>query len=89
MENVTLAMSCENDEESVQPRRPLNWLECKKAVKARLIAVPNEREKLTEELENCLAEPYEAEDSNPYMWWVSNHQASYISEFCAGCKIIP
>jgi hypothetical protein len=65
MENVTLAMSCENDEESVQPSRPLNWLECKKAenYKARLIAMPSEREKLTEELDKFLAVPSEAEYS--------------------------
>jgi hypothetical protein len=63
MENVTLAMSCENDEGSVQPSRPLNWLECRKAEKARLIAIPSEREKLTEELDKFLAEPNKAEDS--------------------------
>jgi hypothetical protein len=61
----------ENDEETVQPIRLLNWLECKKAEKARLIAMPSEREKLTEglgkslteELGKSLAEPNKAEDS--------------------------
>jgi hAT family C-terminal dimerisation region len=40
--------------------------------------LPSEREKLTEELDKFLAEPNEAEDINPYMWWASN-QASYPS----------
>jgi hypothetical protein len=75
-QNMTLAMSCSNDDDSNQSIRPLNWLEVKKAEKARSLTKPSDREKLTKELDEYLNEPNEPEDSNPYLWWNSN-QAKY------------
>jgi len=75
-QHVTLTMSCDNDDDSAQldtdRHRPLNWLEMKKAQKARQSTRPSERLKLSDELDKYLDEPNESETSNPYLWWASN-----------------
>jgi hypothetical protein len=44
--------------------------------------MPSEREKLTAELNKFLAEPNEAEDSNPYMWCGGRPTRHHIRVLC-------
>ena len=71
---MLLEMSCDDDHESTSKSH--NWLEVKKAEKARSAARPSDRERLVKELDSFLEEPIEAEDANPFTWWQVN-QSQY------------
>jgi hypothetical protein len=73
---MTLALTCDTDE--VVSNTSLNWLEAKKAEKARCVKVPANRELLSKELDAFIAEPYAAEDCNPLGWW-NGHRLKYPS----------
>lgn len=68
---MTLSMSCDDDNEP-RPQTSCNWLEAKKAQKARSSTRSTDREKLLQELEAFIEEPNVAEDCNPLQWWATN-----------------
>lgn len=68
-------MSCDDDD-NMQLSTVQNWLEVKKAEKARSATRLTDRERLAKELDSFLDEPNEAEDSNPLKWWQIN-QSKY------------
>lgn len=74
--DMILAMSCDDGSENIQEPAPQNWLEAKKAAKARSATRLTDRERLVKELDSFLDEPNEAEDSNPLKWWQTN-QSKY------------
>lgn len=71
---MLLEMSCDDDHKSTSKSH--NWLEVKKAEKARSAGRPSDRERLVKELDSFLEEPNEAEDANPFTWWQVN-QSQY------------
>lgn len=71
-------MSCDDDEGSGSRQSSANWLEAKKAEKARSTNIPTNRDRLFKELEQYLAEPNAPETSNPLDWW-RNYQSKYPS----------
>jgi hypothetical protein len=68
--SVTLAMQC--DDGSPPERQATNWLDMKKAEKARNSVRPAHHDKLRAELDSYLAEPFIEEDVNSYSWWRDN-----------------
>lgn len=73
--DITLAMSCDDDEGSGAGKRQqstANWLEMKKAEKARSTNRSTEQDLLTKELDSYLEEPNVPEEINPLSWWRTN-----------------
>jgi len=66
---MTLEMSCEQDANT----EATNWLEAKKALKARMSSRPIDLERLSREPDEYIDEVNIAEDKNPYQWWAANH----------------
>jgi hypothetical protein len=73
-------MNCDNDDagDSDTRQQLTNWLDAKKAEKARNVNRPTLSDRLSKELDSYLAEPNEEETSNPLSWWCS-HQSQYPS----------
>jgi hypothetical protein len=69
---MTLAMQCDGDDDSAPKHRPTNWLDMKKAEKARNCTRPAHHDKLRAELDSYLAEPFIEENVNSYSWWRDN-----------------
>jgi hypothetical protein len=77
--DMTLSMFCEEDSVICrQQSTTTNWLEAKKAEKARHSAKPAECDRLATELDAYLSEPNIEEHDDPLSWWNSK-QSTYPS----------
>lgn len=70
---ISLAMNCDNGDADANNQQQTNWLDIRKAEKARNSNSPTQRDMLKAELDAYLAEPIIMESSNPLPWWRSNH----------------